>query len=182
MNRFSSRLLLHRIQKQKDQQAFAELYDAHVVPIFRFISYKVGSRSTAEDITSELFLKLWEYLITHEDEHVQSLSGLMYRMARNMIIDHYRKQGATTEQSIDDMLHLGAPNPDVDRINVEMEAATLLSTIKTLKTEYQEVLLLRYVEELSIKEIAEVMGKKQGAVRVTLHRATKTLQELLSEQ
>lgn len=177
MNRFKSRIVLQRIQSQKDANAFAELYDAYVTKMFRFFAYKVGNRDVAEDLSSDLFLKLWEYLTADQVQDISSLNGLIYRMARNLVIDHYRHQAGVKECSVDDILHLGVDTGELEKVHVQIEAAKLLNHIQSLKSEYQEVLLLRYIEELSIKEIAEVMQKKRGAVRVTLHRATKTLQQ-----
>lgn len=179
MNRFKSRIVLQRIQGQKDATAFAELYDAYVTKMFRFLAYKVGNREVAEDLTSDLFLKLWEYLTTDQTNDIASLNGLIYRMARNLVIDYYRQQAHVNECSVDDILHLGVDTNELEKLHIQMEAAKLLTHIQSLKSEYQEVLLLRYIEELSIKEIADVMQKKRGAVRVTLHRATKTLQDLI---
>jgi len=179
MKRLETRILLQRIQSKKDADAFGKLYDLYVTKMFRFIAYKVGNREVAEDLTSDLFLKLWEYLTTTRSDDVQSLNGLLYRMARNLVIDHYRRQAAVSESSLEDILHLGVDTNELEKVHTKIEAAKLLSIIKTLKSEYQEVLILRYVEELSIKEIADVMGKKRGTVRVTLHRATKTVQQLI---
>ncbi len=179
MNRFKSRILLQRIQSNKDADAFAELYDVYVTKMFRFISYKVGTREVAEDLTSDLFLKLWEYLTKEKEREIKNVNGLIYRMARNLVIDHYRQKSNIAECSIEDILHIGVPAGELERVHDKMETAKLLELIRTLKTEYQEVLLLKYIEELSTKDIAEIMGKKQGTVRVVLHRATKTLQSLI---
>lgn len=170
--------MLQRIQSNNDAEAFGILYDAYVTKMFRFISFKVGNREIAEDLTSDLFLKLWEHLTSDKSGEIKSLNGLIYRMARNLVIDHYRKKTATAECPIDDILHMGVESQELEKVYTKMEVAKLLKLIRTLKSEYQEVLLLRYVEELSTKEIADVMDKKRGAVRVTLHRATKTLQAL----
>jgi len=179
MKRFQYRIVLQLIRKKKDPEAFAKIYDVYVTKMFRFIAYKVGNREVAEDLTSDLFLKLWEYLTDGKDHEIQSLNGLIYRMARNIVIDHYRRQSSVAECSIEDILHLGVDTGEVEKVHLQIESAKLLELIRTLKSEYQEVLLLRYIEELSIREIAVVMEKKRGAVRVMLHRATKTVRELV---
>jgi len=181
MKKVKSRLIVQRIQKGKDQDAFAELYDAYVEKMYRFISFKVGNRHVAEDLTSDLFLKLWEYLTRGKHTEIQSLNGLIYRMARNLVIDHYRKSAAVLECPVEDILHLSDATDLEDQVHLDIEVANILTQVKHLKQEYQEIILLRYIEELSIKEIADVMGKKRGNVRVILHRATKTLQELLDD-
>ncbi len=182
MKKVKSRIIVQRIQKGKDADAFAEIYDAYVQKMYRFISFKVGNRHVAEDITSDLFLKLWEYLTIGKSGEIQSLNGLIYRMARNLVVDYYRKHAAAQECAVEDILHLSDGVDISEKVHLDIEVANMLTHVRTLKQEYQEVILLRYIEELSIKEIAEVMQKKRGTVRVTLHRATKTLQELLSSQ
>ena len=181
MKKVKSRIILQRIQKRKDSDAFAELYDAYIEKMYRFISFKVGNRHTAEDLTSDLFLKLWEYLTTGKQQDIQSLNGLIYRMARNLVIDHYRKHAAIQECAVEDILHLSDGVDVAEQVHLDIEVASILAHVRDLKQEYQEVILLRYIEELSIKEIAEVMQKKRGTVRVTLHRATKTLQDILRD-
>lgn len=180
MKRVKSRIIVDRIQSNQDPEAFAELYDAYVQKMFRFISFKVGNRQVAEDLTSDLFLKLWEYLVERNKKEIQSLNGLIYRMARNIVIDYYRKQATVQECAVEDILHLSDSSDMTEQVHLDIEVQNMLVHIRSLKQEYQEVLLLRYIEELSIKEIAAVMEKRPGAVRVTLHRATKTLQEVMN--
>ncbi len=172
-------LLLSKIQKQRDATAFAELYDEYIARMYRFVAFKVESRQEAEDLTSELFLKLWEYLTKSEQKHIDSLNGLIYRMARNIIIDHYRKGASKKEFGIDEYaLMLETGDKELRRVEAKIDAEKLIQTMKQLKQEYQEILLLRYIEELSIKEIAHVMGKKRTNVRVTLHRARTVLEDV----
>ena len=176
----SEKLLLYRIKTKHDPEAFAELYDAYVKQIYRFIYFKVSSREEAEDIASEVFLKAWEYL--QQQKEVHSFSGLLYRISRNAIIDLYRRKSAQPEQSLE-------ADPDWDRgdggrwyadVGVKIETKRVVQFLKKLKQEYQEVITLRYVDELSVEEIAEIMGKGKIAVRVTLHRALKRLKILLA--
>ncbi|PIZ93067.1 MAG: hypothetical protein COX82_03420, partial [Candidatus Magasanikbacteria bacterium CG_4_10_14_0_2_um_filter_41_10] len=150
MKRVQSRIIVQRIQKGKDPDAFATLYDAYISKMYRFISFKVGNRHIAEDLTSDLFLKLWEYLTTGKQSDIQSLNGLIYRMARNLVVDHYRKSATTKECPLDDLLHLSDTANITEQVHMDIEVANILTHIRSLKQEYQEVLLLRYIEELSI--------------------------------
>src|SRR3989338_11581242 len=83
------KILLFKLQVEQDPEAYAALYDLYVKRIYRFVFFKVSSHEEAEDITSEVFLKAWRY-ITEKKSAVESFSGLLYRLARNSIVDSYR--------------------------------------------------------------------------------------------
>src|SRR3989344_6220434 len=93
-SKFQEKLLLIRLQK-KDPEAFAQIYDLYVTPVYRFIYFKVSSKQDAEDITSEVFLKIWQFVTESEDE-IENLRALIYRVARNLVIDLYRRKATRT--------------------------------------------------------------------------------------
>lgn len=176
MNKLTEKLLLFRIQTKRDPEAYAKLYDAYVKQIYRFVFFKVNNREQAEDISADVFLKAWNYL--QENKEVQSFSGLLYRMARNAIIDLYRSR-VTQPSLLGEDTDVSDGGKWQERVEINIANQTVVASLKKLKQEYQEVITLRFVEELDIPEIAEIMNKKKVAVRVTLHRALKKLQEIL---
>lgn len=180
-NVIKEKLLLYKIYTKKDTQAYAELYDLYVKRIYRFVFFKVGSHENAEDVTSEVFLKTWQYLIGGSDavSEVKSFSGLLYRIARNSIIDFYRARANKNETPLNEDTDVSDSGRWYGELGNKLETEKIILTIKKLKQEYQEVLTLKYVDELEIKEIAEITGKGQIAVRVTMHRALKKLKEIL---
>ncbi|HLD34520.1 MAG TPA: RNA polymerase sigma factor, partial [Patescibacteria group bacterium] len=151
--------------------------------IYRFVYFKVSSHEEAEDITSEVFLKAWHFL--QEKKEVKSFSGLLYRVARNCIIDLYRRKAAKPETALsnflEEALEIGDRGQWYADVGGKMEAQQIIEVLKKLKQEYREVVTLRYVDELEIDEIAEIVGKTKMAVRVTLHRAIKKIREILPE-
>lgn len=169
--------LLYRVSVLKDADAYATIYDTYVEKIYRFIFFKVSSVQEAEDLTSEVFLKVWQYLISEKGKEVAHLSGLIYRTARNSVIDSYRERARKPTSPLDDA-EQAADESITDTIHEKEEYRLLLNSIKQLKQEYQEILLLRYIEEMSITEMADILDKKKSAVRVLLHRATKKLQDI----
>lgn len=179
MTKLSDTILLFRVERNHDPEAFAELYDRYVKQIYRFIYFKVSSHEEAEDLTADVFLKTWNYI--QEGKEVKSFSGLLYRVARNAIIDLYRSRAAQPESLslYTEEVEMGDGNTWWRRMDVAIEHQGIVQAIKKLKQEYQEVVTLRFVDELSIEEIAEITGKKKIAIRVTLHRALKKLQEFL---
>lgn len=178
--KIKEKILLLKIRTKKDPVAFGELYDLHIEKIYRFVYFKVNNKEESEDITSEVFLKTWNYLIENSNKEVESFTGLIYRIARNLIIDFYRERAKKPECSIESVVLIDKNN-DYKKVEINYEVEKLLSVIKKMKQEYQEVLLFKYVEDLSTAEIAKILNKSKTGVRVTLHRATKKLQEMLGE-
>ncbi len=182
-NVIQEKILLYKIYTKKDTDAYAELYDLYVKRIYRFVFFKVGSHENAEDVTSEVFLKAWQYLIggTESVSDIKSFSGLLYRIARNTIIDFYRARASKNEVPINEDTDISDSGSWHGQLGDKIETEKIIQTIKKLKQEYQEVLTLKYVDELEVKEICEITGKGQVAVRVTLHRALKKLKEILEK-
>ncbi len=177
----SEQILIYRAQAKRDPDAFAELYDKYVDKIYRFVYLKLSNREEAEDITSEVFLKTWNYLIDHSNKRTRSFSGLVYRIARNAVVDVYRKRAKTKECSLDQVKEYARENTLINEIELHQNTQALLQQIKKLKNEYQEVIVLRYVDDLSISEIAHITEKSGSNVRVTLHRALKVLKRITQD-
>jgi len=182
MKELKHNILLQKIQLEKDSDSFAQIYDVYVEKMYRFVYFKIGNKQESEDITSELFLKLWKYLTDRDGKNkIDSLNGLIYQMARNLVIDHYRTKAKKQECSIEQINHIPDERDLEDATHVAIESERLLKHIRKLKQEYQEVVLLKYIEGLSTKEISLATGKKKTAIRVTIHRAMKVLQKMLDE-
>jgi len=180
MKKIPEKLLLYKVSTNKDPESFGLLYDLYVEKIYRFIYFKVGNKQEAEDITSEVFLKVWDHI--NQDKELKSFSGLLYRIARNAVIDLYRSRAREPYiLNIEDAYGVAdKKNNWFEQIDLKADVRLIAETLEKLKQEYKEVVTLRYIEELEIAEIAEIMDKKKVAVRVTLHRAIKKLKELLN--
>lgn len=174
--------LVYRVVAQKDADAYAMIYDRYVDALYRFILFKVGKKETAEDLTSEVFLKTWHYLIEHTGDPIRNVRSLLYRIARNKIIDFYRKRARNQEDSLDQFAQV-LPDTNMEGlIEVQADAARMLSLIKQMKNDYQEVIILKYIEGCTSKEIAQILDKKPTTIRVTLYRALKTLKKIAVPQ
>lgn len=170
---------LFTIYSGKDAgSAFAKLYDKYVDDIYRFTYFKVSNESEAQDLTSQTFLKVWKAL--SEGTRVDNFRAFLYQTAQNLIIDFYRKRAREDEISYDGLVQeLPDDSDHTDTIAINMQAEYVLELSKRLKSEYRQVLFLKYVNELSIKEIATIMKKKPGNIRTTIHRATKALKQVV---
>ena len=178
--KYQEKLLVHKIQQDGDTDSFAVLYDLYIQKIYRFTYLKLGSREEAEDITSEVFLKTWNYLISNRDQVVKSFSGLIYRIARNTLIDFYR-QNTHTEISLEDLDDIRVDNKILKELGDKQEMQRVVKNLQKMKREYQEVILLKYIEELSTREIGDILQKNTTNVRVTLYRAIKILKKMLEK-
>ena len=164
-----------------EASAFGLLYDIYQPKIYRFVILKISHREEAEDLTHQVFLTAWEKLDTFEYQDLP-LSSWLFRIARNKVIDHYRTR--KSQVSIDEVPEeiLGITEEDAsDAVTKRMNLQKVWDALKQLSEEQQEVLVLRFVEELTYKEIADVTSKTPGAARVLQHRAIKRLKELIHD-
>lgn len=180
LEKLNDKILLYRLQTKHDPGAYAQLYDTYVKQIYRFVYFKVSSHEEAEDITSEVFLKAWRFL--QEKKEINSFSGLLYRIARNAVIDLYRARASKPESPINEDTDVGDSGKWYADVSNKVDTERIVTAIKKLKQEYQEIITLRYVDELEIAEIAEIVGKNNLAIRVTLHRAVGKLKKILAEK
>ncbi len=181
-------ILFARI-KSKDRKAFIKAYDLYVDQIYRFVFFKVKSKEEAEDLTSETFLKAWNYIQENNIKEYKTLKALFYKIARNTVIDYYRKKNGDNDVSLDQDVQEEKRAIDIkdekEDVHKKIETAIEIELVKKklleLKEEYREVIILRYIEEFSISEIAKILDKSKGNVRVLIHRALKALKDLLKE-
>ncbi|MDE1925127.1 MAG: RNA polymerase sigma factor [Patescibacteria group bacterium] len=165
----------------KHYQQFEEIYDAYAKAIFRFIYFRVSQYDIAEDIVQDTFLRFWKILSMGEG--VRDTRALLYTIAHGLIVDHYRRQKYRVQipldiEKIDSELALATDDAENDAMARE-EIEAVLAKLSVIKREYRDALLMRYVEDLSVSEIAEMIGKSENSMRVLIHRALKALKSKL---
>jgi RNA polymerase sigma-70 factor, ECF subfamily len=170
---------------QKDKDAFIKAYDLYIDDIYRFVFFKINNKEEAEDITSLVFLRCWEYIQNNTIKDFKTLKALFYKVARNLIIDHYRKknsrQSVVKEEDVSSIDIIDeTQNPQIKFEN-EYDLQLIKDKIFLLKDEYREVIILNYINGLSISEIAQIMDKSKGNVRILLFRALKALRDLVKK-
>ncbi len=173
-----NRLILQA--KQGDKQAIAELYTGHVDAIYRYIWPRVRDEAITEDLTAQVFLKALEGLPGYEPSGKPFLAWL-YRIAYARVVDHWRKQDRRATLPLDDTLPAREPRPG-ELLEVEDEWITAIDLLAQLTDDQQEVLMLRFIGEMSLSEVAETLGKTLGATKAVQHRALASLARLLEEQ
>lgn len=165
-----------------DKEAFGELYDIYAPKLFRFIRLKVGSQVLAEDLSSESFLRIWEYFQEQEREIEESFQALLYRIAHNLIADHYKRK-SSQEIMINDDFNVFLENQiGPNETGLKEDTDEIHRALIGIKEEYQNVILWYYVDELPVPEIAKLMDKSEGAVRVLIHRALLSLKKVLEKR
>ena len=129
-----------------------------------------------------MFLKTWDYIQTNKLKEFKTLKALLYKVARNTVIDYYRKQNQRQEISLDqgeETIDVIDEKADpVGEMELSSDFKSLEEKLNELKDEYREIILLKYVDELSIAEIASVLNKSQGNVRVQIFRAVNALKKI----
>src|SRR3989344_3490669 len=163
-----------------ESSAFGRLYDRYLEKIYRFVFFKVGHREEAEDLTQQVFTSAWENIQGFREQGLP-ISSWLYKIARNRIIDHYRTKKTHTplERIPEEIAHLTEDMEDMDK---KILLERIYTSLHTLTDEQQEIIVLRFIEEFSHKEIAAAMDKQEVAVRVLQHRAIKNLKKTLEDQ
>lgn len=158
-----------------DAEAFGKLYDAHMPAIYRFILVKVSNKADAEDITHQVFVNAWRGINGYKPRKGLPFSSWLYRIARNAVIDFYRTSrhhldiDTVPEEAI-------SKSPDFEaKFDTEIKMGGIRTALSKLDDEQESVLLMRFMNDMSYKEIAETLDKSEGAVRVIQHRALKRL-------
>jgi len=166
-------------------EQFSQIYDQYIDKIYRFIYLKVDSREAAEDITSKVFIKGWEsYNDRGQDSNsmVKNPGAFLYQIARNSVVDYYRERGRTKTISPEISPEMADPdeNPQNKAI-ISSDVAIIKKAIQKLDKDHQDIILWYYLEDMPVADIAKLLDKPAGTVRVMLHRGLKELKGIIQE-
>lgn len=154
---------------------FTIAYDECADEIFRFCRYRVFDHDKAKDITQETFIKTWKQLA--DGVEIKNVRAFLYRVARNLIIDASRKK---TMVSLEDLAANGfEPKAETANLDNIIDGGNAIQYLKKLEPIYQEVLFLRFVNDLSPKEIAVQLNETQNLISVRINRGLKQLKKLI---
>ena len=165
----------------QNQEKFGRIYDDCIEQIYRFVFLRVDVKETAQDLTSETFARFWQ-VFNQKGEEIKNPRAFLYRTAKNLVVDHYRAKGKAQIVSADlvgDQLADG-------KIDFEREAMVasdmemVRRAMSHLNDDYQNAIVWRYLDDLSIKEVSHLLDRSEEATRVLLHRALKELKTRLA--
>jgi RNA polymerase sigma-70 factor (ECF subfamily) len=163
-----------------EAQALAEIYDRYAEAIYRYLYRYVGDAAQAEDLTSEVFVKLLQSLNTARAPR-DRLPGWLYRVAHNLAMDWFRKGSKHVEMPLDAELatDIESPLAELERRQTHEQ---LRAALRQLTVAQQRVILLRFGEGFKLAEVARLMGKSEGAIKILQYRAVRRLRNLLDRQ
>jgi RNA polymerase sigma-70 factor (ECF subfamily) len=167
------------------EQEFINLYKNNLDKVFRFIYFRVDKIEIAQDLTAQVFLKVWQRQIpviaseAKQSPAISNPTAFIFRVARNQIIDFYRQKNKTSV-SLEKLKEKGVDLPQrsfISQIELSFEIENLKKSLQRIKPAYSEVIIWHYVDDLSTKEIAQILNKNENNVRVLLHRALEALKK-----
>ena len=165
-----------------DRDAFGELYARYVDRIFNYVYYRTGNTHDAEDLTARVFQRAMNHIHNYTDRGVP-FSAWLYRIAHNLVANWHRDRSRKQEIPITDIPVLPAKgdHPETKLVRTEEQDA-LLRLIRKLPPERQQLLILKFVENLSNAEIGQIMGRSEGAIKSLYHRTLLALRDQVGGQ
>ncbi|MFE7244555.1 ECF subfamily RNA polymerase sigma factor, BldN family [Streptomyces sp. NPDC057580] len=164
-----------------EADAFGRLYDQYSDTVYRYIYYRVGGKATAEDLTSETFLRALRRISTFTWQG-RDFGAWLVTIARNLVADHFKSSRFRLEVTTGEMLDANeVERSPEDSVLESLSNAALLQAVRRLNPQQQECVTLRFLQGLSVAETARVMGKNEGAIKTLQYRAVRTLARLLPD-
>lgn len=165
---------------KKDPAAFGVLYERYVTKIYNYVYYRTGNHHDAEDLTSRVFYRALMHVADYTDRGVP-FSAWLYRIAHNLVANWYRDRSRRPEVDLEDVVLVGPAHDRPEQVaELNEKRAWLLAAIRQLSTERQELMILKFVEQLSNLEIGQIMGRSEGAIKSLYHRTLLALRDHLT--
>ena len=170
----------------RSEEVFIDLYDYFAPKLLKHAYVRLGSNEEAKDVVAQIFMKTWEYLREQQSlkRPIKNVRAFLYRLTNNQIIDLYRKK-SKTEVSLENLEFLNTVFVDTSPIlesQYQFDAENVMKAAGLLRDDYKKILIWRYLDELDVGEISEILGKSKGAVSVMLYRALRDLKRILKEK
>ncbi|AGG06806.1 MULTISPECIES: ECF subfamily RNA polymerase sigma factor, BldN family [Dehalococcoides] len=171
---------LVELAQQKDEQAFARLYEEYFDKIYRYIALKIGNKMEAEDLTQQVFMNALRSMSSFKWQDNTPFSAWLYRIAHNQIVDYLRKKSRQPTVDIEIVAPLACADDPVETTEVNIDYEKFVKVSAKLTPAQQEVISLRFSSDLPIAEVAKIMNRTPGAVKALQHSAVSSLRRMLS--
>jgi len=160
-----------------DKEAFGILYERYVGRIYTYIYYRTGNKHDAEDLTARVFYRAIEHIGRYHQRGVP-FSAWLYRIAHNLVANWHRDRQRRQEVSIDEVVNLQAKlePPELAMLS-RMDLERMMRVIQSLTPERQELIILKFVQEMSNAEIGRIMQRSEGAIKSLYHRTLLSLRD-----
>ena len=168
--------LTHKTQKT-NPDVVVELYERYQLRIFRYLYYQIGDLQTAEDLTSEVFIRMINALHEYNQEKF-SFQAWLFRIARNLSIDHFRRTNIRMNVRLDEN-QIATHDDPLDLVEQGLTSEQLGRALGRLSANQRDVVIMRFVNGMSIREVAEVMNRSQDSIKGLQRRALLALREIL---
>ncbi len=165
--------------RQGDESAMMEIYEAYFAPIYQFIRLRIGDSHTSEDLASDVFISFLE-AVYRQKAPTLSLRGWLFQVARNKVARYYGEARQLPTQTLEEWVPTSSDDDPEGQFIRQMEVEHTRQAIRQLAPEQQEVLILRFGQQLNLQETADVMGKSIAAVKSLQFRAVTTLRQILN--
>jgi RNA polymerase sigma-70 factor (ECF subfamily) len=169
--------LINRAQ-QGDVAVITALYDAYHVGVYRYLYYRVESREAAEDLTSEVFLRMLRFISGFQPPG-SSFQAWLFQIARNLAIDHHRKMRVRDHLPLEEDLVAGSDRPEA-AAERSLTNDTLRAALAKLSDEQRDVILMRFIAEMPIAEVAKSLHKSENSIKGLQRRALTALRDILT--
>ena len=167
---------MNEMNSIKDE--FEKAYKEYARGILRHAYFRVSNQEIAEDLVQETFFKAWRYIADGKSGEIKNFKAFLYKILNNTIIDYYRgkRDTCSLEDAIEKREDIAIVEDDKEqKMDIELEQKELRKYLSELKDEYREILIMRYIDDLSINEISKVLNKSSGNIRIIIYRALKAL-------
>jgi RNA polymerase sigma-70 factor, ECF subfamily len=171
-----------REEKAKHDEAFSQLYKAHLRDVYSYSYYRVGNHHDAEDLTEQTFLQAYRHFARAQSESAgRPLRPWLIRIAHNLAANYYRDRARKPQTPIDDAGVISSPHSTEALVEDRDDLKRILAGVQQLPDDRREALIMRFALGMDNREIARALGRTDGATKVLLHRAIKQLEEIVRQ-
>ena len=162
------------------EKEFIEACEVHSDALFRYCFFKISDREIAKDLVQETFMKTWNYLA--KGEKIGNIRAFFYKILSNLIIDEYRKKKAVSLDNLQEKIGFDLGFNEEETLEDKIDAEKALLSLNQIGESYRDIIVMRYIQELSIKEIAEIINESENTVSVKIHRGLKKVREIFKNK
>jgi RNA polymerase sigma-70 factor (ECF subfamily) len=161
---------------KEDPEAFGQLYERYVEKIYNYVYYRTGNRHDAEDLTAKVFLQALKHVHRYENRGLP-FSAWLYRIAHNLVANFHRDRSRRQVIALDELALMSSRDHPEEGLELEENQRQLLRMIRHMPDDRQQLLILKFVEQMSNREIGQIMGRSEGAIKSLYHRTLLSLRE-----